>query len=80
MAASIHNLSLTGTQPKIIEEYFTPAEVAGVLKVHTSTIIRMFQDDPGVLKISTPRRGKRPKVLLRIPKSHLAQVIAERSR
>jgi hypothetical protein len=45
------------------------------------TVVRWFQDLPGVLKLSTAaRRGKRQRVELRIPFSLAMQVYQERTR
>lgn len=63
------------------EEYFTPKELATLSKLSEDTIRRMFQDEPGVMKIgqSNPR-GKRGYVTLRIPRSVAGRVFMERSR
>ena len=61
------------------EEHFTPAELARLWKRDESTIRRMFQDEPGVLKLGqTGRRGKRDYMTLRIPASVAERFYRER--
>ena len=56
------------------ERHYTPKELAEVWRLDESTIRRMFQDEPGVLRIgATGRRGKRDYVTLRIPASAAAR-------
>jgi len=56
------------------ERHYTPKELGAIWHLDESTIRRMFQDEPGVLKIGqTGRRGKRDYVTLRIPASIAAQ-------
>lgn len=56
------------------ERHFTPKELAELWRLDESTVRRMFQDEPGVLKIgSTGRRNKRDYVTLRIPASTAAR-------
>ena len=64
------------------ERQFTPAELAEIWKLHETTIIRIFRDRPGVLKVgkSNRRDGKRDYVTLRIPESVALKVYAERSK
>ena len=64
------------------ERFFTPAELAEILKRHPATIRRTFQDKPGVLKIgkSSRRDGKRDYVTLRIPESVVRRAFAEWSK
>jgi hypothetical protein len=54
---------------------FTVAEVAELLKVNTETVRRLFLDEPGVILISFPRRGKRVYRTVRIPEDVLRRVI-----
>lgn len=53
------------------EQHFEPNELASIWRLDATTIRRMFQDEPGVLKIgnSNRRDGKRVYITLRIPKS-----------
>jgi hypothetical protein len=64
------------------ERHFTPKELAGLWCLDETTIRRMFQDEPGVLRIgkSDRRDGKRDYVSLRIPESVALRVHQERSR
>lgn len=59
-------------------EYWTPNQIAELLSLHPSTVIRMFQDEPGVLKLNSKRvlRG-RPHVTLRIPNALLSRKLRE---
>ena len=63
-------------QPQVdpFERYFTPNELAEFWRLDESTIRRLFQDEPGVLKIGEAgRRNKRDYVTLRIPASTAAR-------
>ena len=61
------------------ERHFTPKELAELWRLDESTVRRMFQDEPGVLKIGqTGRRSKRDYVTLRIPASTAARFHRER--
>jgi hypothetical protein len=64
------------SDPKL---YWTPGELAEMLKLHLSTVIRLFQDEPGVLKLNKRRilRGSRPHVTLRIPDHVLQRKLRE---
>jgi hypothetical protein len=56
------------------ERHYTPKELAEIWHLDESTIRRMFQAEPGVLKIgATGRRYKRDYVTLRIPASAAAR-------
>lgn len=63
-----------------LEQYLTPSQIAAAWQVHENTIRRIFIDEPGVLRLAVPRRGKRSYVTLRIPPSTLRRVEAERSK
>lgn len=61
---------------------FTVDEVAGLLKISRWTVIRIFENEPGVIDVGSPlttRRAQRYRVL-RIPASVLNRVIARRTR
>jgi len=61
------------------ERHFSPKELAAVWLLDESTVRRMFQDEPGVLKLGqTGRRGKRDYVTLRIPASVAARFYRQR--
>jgi hypothetical protein len=62
--------------------HFTASELGGLWKLDETTIRRMFQDEPGVLKIgkSNRRDGKRDYVTLRIPETGALRVYAARTR
>ena len=62
--------------------HFTAAELAEIWRLDESTIRRMFQDEPGVLKIGKSHRrdGKRDYITLRIPEAVAMRVYAERSK
>ena len=63
------------------ESHFTPQELAEAWKLDTSTVRRIFQDEPGVLKIgNNSGHRKRAYCTLRIPASVARRVHAERSR
>lgn len=60
------------------EEYFTAAEVAERLKLSKQTIIRLFENRPGVLKIGHGEtRFTRRHWTLRIPREALEKFVIE---
>lgn len=70
------------SEPDPFSRHFTPAELAQLWKFDESTIRRIFQDLPGVLRIgkSGRRDGKRDYVTLRIPEAVARRVYEERTR
>ena len=62
--------------------HYTASELAELWKLDETTIRRMFQDEPGVLKIGKSKRrdGKRDYVTLRIPEAIALRVYAARTR
>jgi hypothetical protein len=59
-------------------EYYTPAEVAGLLKLSTDTIIRQFSNRAGVIRLGHGEsRFKRKYQTLRIPREALDKFIIE---
>ena len=64
-----------------LEQHFTPKDLAGLWRFDETTIRRMFQDEPGVLKLGKDDRrdGKRDYVSLRIPESVAVRVWRRRS-
>ena len=59
----------------IDDGYLTVIEVAERLKVNEETVRRLFLNEPGVLVISFPRRGRRIYRTLRIPESVYQRVL-----
>jgi hypothetical protein len=60
------------------EEYFTSIEVAERLKLSKQTIIKLFENRPGVLKIGHGEsRFKRRHWTLRIPREALDKFVIE---
>ena len=49
------------------DQCLTVAEVAERLKVKPDTVRRLFMNEPGVIVISFPRKGRRAYRTLRIP-------------
>lgn len=67
--------------PISIEKHFTPSQVAERLGLSDTKVRRMFQNEPGVLKVGEPsrrmgRKLKRRYYTLRIPESIALKVIA----
>jgi hypothetical protein len=58
------------------ERHFTPQDLADIWRLDETTIRRIFQDEPGVMKIGKSHRrdGKRDYITLRIPESVAARV------
>jgi hypothetical protein len=59
-----------------MEPHYTAKEIALLWKLSTSSIINIFRDEPGVLKIGhdRPRRRRRSYTTLRIPHSIVERV------
>jgi Fic family protein len=61
------------------EQYYTVAEIAGILKVSKDTVTRMFEDEPGVLDLGSPEKvHKRRYRVLRIPVAVFNRTIAKK--
>lgn len=59
-------------------QFYTPAEVANMLKVSTDTIMRKFSGYAGVIDIGTAERGRKRRYrTLRIPKESLERFLVE---
>jgi hypothetical protein len=67
--------------PRFVERHFTPQELAELWRLDETTIRRIFQDEPGVLRIGKLKRhdGKRDYVTLRIPESVANRVYDKRT-
>jgi hypothetical protein len=64
-----------------IDPHYSPQFYAELWGTSPSTVVRWFQDRPGVLKLNTPsKNGKRTRIELRIPFSLAMQVYRERTR
>jgi hypothetical protein len=57
------------------EHIFTVAEIAEKLQVKTDTVRRLFLNEPGVIVICFPRKGRRVYRTVRIPESVLQRVL-----
>ena len=62
-----------------LDQHYSPQFYAELWGVSRDTIVRWFQDLPGVLKLSEPHRGRR-RVELRIPYRLAMKVYEERTR
>ncbi len=69
-------------KPDALERHLSVQDLAQVWGLDESTIRRLFQDEPGVLKIGKAARhdGKRDYVTLRIPESVVRRVHEQRCR
>ena len=66
-----------------LEKHYSVSEVAELWAISAKSVQRMFQDEPGVLKLSAPslvKRKRAPKTMLRIPASVLARFHEQRTR
>jgi hypothetical protein len=59
--------------PAYCERHYSPAELAELWNLSVDTLRRLFVNEPGVLQISSPRRGRRNYATMRIP-----ETVAER--
>jgi hypothetical protein len=67
--------------PIPVDPHYTPQFFAELWGLSASTVIRWFQDQEGVLKLSAPsKNGKRTRAELRIPFSVAIRVYRERTR
>jgi hypothetical protein len=59
-----------------LERHYSAQEIAEMWHLSPTTIIRLFRDEPGVVKIgkSPSRRGRRSYTTLRIPESVVQRV------
>lgn len=62
-------------QTEASDVYLTVAEVAERLKVNEETVRRLFLNEPGVVVICFPRRGRRVYRTLRVPESVFRRVV-----
>ena len=58
------------------ESLLTVREVADRLKVNEETVRRLFLNEPGVVVICFPKRGRRVYRTLRIPEAVLRRVLS----
>jgi hypothetical protein len=67
-----------GLNAQIFERHFSPRTLSEIWGYSEDTIIRWFEDVPGVLKSgSDGTRGKRRKITLKIPESIATRVYQE---
>lgn len=52
-----------------LEKHYSVHELAEIWQLSDETIRRLFRDEPGVLKLTAPRRRKRSYEVIRIPES-----------
>ena len=62
-------------QVAIDQQFLTIVEVAERLKVNEDTVRRLFLNEPGVIVICFPRKGKRVYRTLRIPEDVFQRVL-----
>jgi hypothetical protein len=66
---------LEGRRMSAHEPHYKPREIAEMWKWSVKTVIRIFQDEPGVLKLTRPATGsKRRWSTLSIPETVLFRV------
>lgn len=71
-----HTRFVPDTQHPLDEPVSTVDELAKQLKMHRSTVTRLFIDEPGVIRYGHSRlRGKKQYYTLRIPASVVQRVI-----
>lgn len=72
---SEQSISATPAQVDVSNNFLTLLEVAEQLKVNEDTVRRLFVNEPGVLVICFPRKGKRVYRTIRIPESVFRRVV-----
>ena len=65
---------------RLDEECLTTSEVADRLKVTEDTVRRIFMNEPGVIVIYRPRKGRRQYRTLRIPEHVFRRVVTRFTR
>ncbi len=65
--------------PIQVDPHFTPRFYAELWGISESTVLRWFQDQPGVLKCGEQKKGRRTRVELRIPFSLAMRIYQERT-
>ena len=68
------------SQAFVSDEYLTIAEVAERLKLNHETARRLFMNEPGVVVICSPKKGKRVYRTLRIPVAVYDRVVTRLTR
>ena len=67
--------------PVILDPHYSPSFYAEMWGVSADTVIRWFEDEPGVLKSGKEAgRGTRRKITLRIPWTVATRVYQERTK
>jgi len=62
-------------RPSWAEKHYSPKELGIILGMSHDSIIRIFKDEPGVMKTCPPhRRGVRKRITYRIPESVVSRV------
>ena len=75
MVAAHADLDYSIESPAPAERHYAPAEVAALWNLNVETIRRLFQDEPGVIKLQAPiRTGRRQYRTIRIPQTVLERV------
>ena len=65
----------------MFDRHFSPRTLAEMWQLSEDTVLRWFEDVPGVLRFGNEGgRGKRRKITMRIPESIALKVYAERTR
>ena len=82
VAESRSTESESGAKVTAFEQHYRPRDLAKLWGLDESTVRRLFQDEPGVLKVGCAGRrdGKRDYMSIRIPESVALRVHHERSR
>ena len=62
-------------QTDTADVFLTVRDVAERLKVNEDTVRRLFENEPGVVVICFPKRGRRVYRTLRIPEAVLRRVL-----
>lgn len=63
-----------------LDGFLTVVEVAERLKINDETVRRLFLNEPGVVIICFPRKGKRVYRTVRIPEAVFQRVVTRLSR
>lgn len=68
-----------GPAPTSIEQYLTPAQIAKMLQLSTDTVIRIFENQPGVLVVGDCEgsRIRRRYRTIRVPESVYKRVLRQ---
>ncbi len=66
--------------PNLLERHFSPRTIAELWGVSQQTVLNIFREEEGVIKITeSNKKGRRPCTVIRIPESVYERVYRSRA-